>query len=193
MHSALFCVVFATSNCRHITNTKRKKTFRYRKEKVRSSCFSVPDRVKTQYFTSVISVKAVVNFSKWVCGHARDLHVCVSPSPIQRIQVSTSEPRGRALTVDQYPSQGGWSLLITHLRNLPRLRQATCSELWLCSPQVTPRFWSAFTVGQMDLCQPARPMRTKYLHFWGRCERWGVQSGQRSKSYGFRTTVYLPV
>lgn len=185
VHSALFFVVFATSNCRHITNTRSKNIFHYRREKVKSSCFSVPDTVKTQYFTSVISVKGVVSFSKWVCGHAREFNVCVRPSPIQRIQVSTSEPRGRALTMDECPSQWGWSL--------PRLRQATCSELCPCSPQVTPRFWSAFTVGQMGLCQPARPMRTKYLHFWGRCDRWGVQSGQRSKSYGFRTMLYLPV
>lgn len=85
VHSALFVVVvFATSNCRHITNTKSKNIFHYRKEK--SSCFSVPDRVKTQCCTLVISGKGVVNFSKWICGSGREFNVCVIPSPIQRIK-----------------------------------------------------------------------------------------------------------
>lgn len=47
------------------------------------------------------------------------------PSPDSENQVSTSKPRGRALTVDQAPqAQGHWDLVITHLLNLLRLRQA---------------------------------------------------------------------
>lgn len=41
VRSALFfvAVVFATSNCRHITNTKSKNIFHYRKEKLKVLAF----------------------------------------------------------------------------------------------------------------------------------------------------------
>lgn len=64
-------------------------------EKKKSSCFSVPNRVKTQCCTLAISVKGVVNFSKWIRGQVRQVNVCQPPSDSKE-QVSTSEPRGGA-------------------------------------------------------------------------------------------------
>lgn len=74
----------------------------------------MPDRVKTQCCTLVISGKGVVNFSKWICGSGREFNVCVIPSPIQRIKGAPLEPRGRALSGPsaQARGHGAWWPLI---------------------------------------------------------------------------------
>lgn len=64
----------------------------------------------------VISVKGVVNFSKWtwdrnsnLCKGIREINVCHTPPlppPDSNDQVSTSEAKSRALTVDQLPTPG---------------------------------------------------------------------------------------
>jgi hypothetical protein len=50
----------AASNCRHIANTKsRINIFHYRKEKLKASCFSVPDK----------SENTVLHFNNLSKGH----------------------------------------------------------------------------------------------------------------------------
>lgn len=150
----------------------------------------MPDRVKTQCCTLVISGKGVVNFPKWICGNGREFNVCVIPLLFRGSSKHLWAKRQSPKWVE-CPSQRARSLVTTHLLNLLRLRQAT-QDIVTLLPPVMPRLWSAFTVGQMGLCQPAGPERIKYLRFWGRCKRQGRHSGQRSKSYGFRTMLYFP-
>lgn len=133
----------------------------------------MPDRVRTRWCTLVISVKGVVNSSRWICGGVRGVNVCRPLSDSQG-QGSTFKARSSTSHVDQVPKPGDMSLVVTHLSMLPRLWQAKCSVLWPCSPQVTPRFWSAVTVRQKGLCPPACPVRSKHLRFWGWCWRQGT-------------------
>lgn len=96
--------VFAASNCRHTANTKSKENiFHYRKENFKASCFSVPDRARTQCCTLTISAKGWRTFQTRfvVMGmvmYVREVHVLPPPSDSEN-PIRIHQPRGRARTV----------------------------------------------------------------------------------------------